>query len=144
MFHTNDILATEYLAINSDNQTIVGSIGCEPSDADRMLSTLYTKYKILTNEDFSKLDSEYLNAYDINKNGLKLNLQKAKSIKKDALRREREEIFKKLDVEFMLAIEKGDSNLGKSISQKKQKLRDITSKVDSARTFEEIKSIGIL
>jgi len=57
---------------------------------------------------------------------IKINIEKAKQIWLDKFRIARKPILEQLDVDFMRALEKGDTNLQKKISSKKQLLRDIT------------------
>lgn len=59
-------------------------------------------------------------------NMIKINIEKAKQIWLDKFRIARKPILEQLDVDFMRALEKGDTNLQKTISSKKQLLRDIT------------------
>lgn len=51
---------------------------------------------------------------------------RAQDIKYDTFRQLRKPIFEKLDVAFMLALEKGDTKTQAAIASKKQALRDIT------------------
>ena len=74
-----------------------------------------------------------------------INMEKAKEIKKDLLRRDRVEEFAKLDVEFMRAMEMGDTEKQAEISAKKQALRDATKHASllNAETPEELKSLTL-
>lgn len=85
-------------------------------------------------------DSEFFpNAYEFDKEvGVKLNLEKAKEVQKNKWREARKKRFEKLDLQFMLSLEKGDVELQKTISNKKQELRDITNTFLSD-DLEEIK-----
>jgi transposase len=56
-----------------------------------------------------------------------VNLTKAKEIAKDNLRAEREPVLAALDVQFMRAVESGNTELQTSIATQKQALRDITA-----------------
>jgi hypothetical protein len=82
-----------------------------------------------------------------------INLNKAKDIAKDNLRTERAPVLASLDVQFMRAVESGNTSLQTAIAEQKQELRDITShtsitgasNVDSLKTamttlIEQIKS----
>jgi hypothetical protein len=73
---------------------------------------------------------------------IKVNLDKAKEIHKNNLRFARSEEFKSLDVEFMKAIEFGDSEKVEEISSIKKELRDITTapEIENASTPEELKT----
>ena len=56
-----------------------------------------------------------------------INLTKAKEIAKDNLRAERAPVLAALDVQFMRAVESGNTELQTSIATQKQALRDITA-----------------
>ena len=83
-----------------------------------------------------------------------INLTKAKNIAKDNLRTERTPVLASLDVQFMRAVETGNTSLQTAIAEQKQELRDITShssitgasNVDSLKTsmntlIEQIKAV---
>ena len=72
---------------------------------------------------------------------LKINIEKAKEIKKDMLRVEREHLLSALDIDVMKNIT--DSAKLAEIEAEKQKLRDITTKVDELTTVEELKEATI-
>jgi len=72
---------------------------------------------------------------------LKINIEKAKEIKKDMLRVERKPLLEALDVAAMMNIT--DSVKLAEIEAEKQKLRDITTKVDELTTVEELKEATI-
>jgi hypothetical protein len=82
-----------------------------------------------------------------------ININKAKDIAKDNLRTERAPVLATLDVQFMRAVETGNTSLQTAIAEQKQELRDITThtsitganNVDSLKTamntlIEQIKS----
>ena len=68
-----------------------------------------------------------------------INLDKAKEITKNRLRREREPLLQAQDILFQRTLESGDDTT--AIVVEKQRLRDITLLVDEATTPEELKSI---
>jgi hypothetical protein len=68
-----------------------------------------------------------------------INLDKAKEITKNRLRREREPLLQAQDILFQRTLESGDDTT--AIVAEKQRLRDITLLVDEATTPEELKSI---
>jgi hypothetical protein len=70
-----------------------------------------------------------------------INIDKAKSITKDRLRREREPLLAKQDIEFMKAQESGNDTT--AIVAEKQRLRDITNQVDSMTTVDELKAASV-
>ena len=70
-----------------------------------------------------------------------INIDKAKEIKKDMLRVERQHLLAQLDIEVMKNIT--DSEKLAEIETEKQKLRDITLKVNELTTVEELKEATI-
>jgi hypothetical protein len=76
---------------------------------------------------------------------ININIEKAKELKKNKLRQERAEILKQLDVDFMRALEAGDTAKVQEISAKKQALRDCTNHPDlvQAGSVEDLKQITI-
>lgn len=72
---------------------------------------------------------------------LNVNKDIAKDIHKDKIRHARKPLFQKLDVEFQIAMEKGEDL--KPIAEKKQKLRDApqNSKIDEIEDVEELKEL---
>jgi len=94
-----------------------------------------TPYSILDN---LNIDSYFRSAYEYKNGEVFLNLEKAKDVQKNKWREARKKRFEKLDLQFMLALEKGDSELQKLISNKKQELRDVTNTFLSD-DLEEIK-----
>jgi len=77
---------------------------------------------------------------------IRVNMTKAKEIKKDMIREERKPLLESLDVQFMRAVESGDSEAQASIAGKKQALRDATADpaLESAVTPEELKQVNPL
>ena len=68
------------------------------------------------------------NAWNVNDSGqIYFNRDKAIEIKKEQFRNLRKPLLEKLDVEFMRALENGDTSSIPIITQKKSELRDITS-----------------
>lgn len=86
-------------------------------------------------------DLTFYNAWELNGNGIYVNIEKAKEIWKDKWREARKPILSSLDVEFMRAVESGDSKKQAEIAQKKQALRDVTLTPIPGTTPEEIKSV---
>lgn len=70
-----------------------------------------------------------------------INLDKAKEVKKEMLRRERAPLLEQLDVQFQRALEAGSNTT--EIVAEKQRLRDITQVVDTAPTFDAVKAITV-
>ena len=68
------------------------------------------------------------NAWNVNESGqIYFDRDKAIEIKKEQFRNLRKPLLEKLDVEFMRALENGDTSSIPIITQKKSDLRDITS-----------------
>ena len=70
-----------------------------------------------------------------------VDINKAKDITKDRLRAEREPLLLAKDIEFQRALETGADT--STIVAEKQRLRDITTLVDTANTVEELKALEI-
>jgi hypothetical protein len=70
-----------------------------------------------------------------------IDIDKAKDITKDRLRQEREPLLLAQDVAFQRALEiNADTS---AIVAEKQRLRDITTLVDTANTVEELKALEV-
>jgi len=69
-----------------------------------------------------------------------IDIDKAKAITKDRLRAERTPLLAALDVAFQRALESGSDTA--AIVAEKQRLRDITSLVDSCTTTDELKALS--
>jgi len=69
-----------------------------------------------------------------------INMEKARNIKKDKIREEREPLLKQLDTDYIRALEIEDTNLQSAIKSKKQMLRDATidPSIENAETPEEL------
>jgi hypothetical protein len=73
---------------------------------------------------------------------IKINLEKALEIHKQKIRERREIVFKDLDIQFMKALEAGNTILSTEIGTKKQALRDIPDiDISNVSTLDELKEI---
>lgn len=73
---------------------------------------------------------------------IEINLEKALEIHKTKIREKRELVFKDLDIQFMKALEQGNTILSAEIGAKKQALRDITDiDISNISTLAELKQI---
>jgi len=77
----------------------------------------------VVNDDDIPTDRHFRDAWEVNtrKNAsqrIKVNMEKAIEIQRNNIRRERNAELKRLDTEFMKALEKGDSALANSIAEK--------------------------
>ena len=68
-----------------------------------------------------------------------VDINKAKDITKDRLRNERKPLLEAQDVAFQRALESSADTT--AIVAEKQRLRDITTLVDTANTVEELKAL---
>lgn len=68
-----------------------------------------------------------------------VNIDKAKNITKERLRKERTTLLEAQDIAFMKALEAGQDT--SAIVAEKQRLRDITQLADKAQTLDELKTI---
>jgi hypothetical protein len=96
------------------------------------------EYKIVESVD---IDNDFFDAYEFDaETGAKINIEKAKIIQLNKFRASRTSLLAVLDVDFMRAIESGDTILQKEIASKKQVLRDVTS-INLPNSLEEIKNV---
>jgi flagellar motor switch/type III secretory pathway protein FliN len=73
---------------------------------------------------------------------IRIDLNKALEIHKTKIREKRESVFKDLDIQFMKALEQGNTTLSAEIGVKKQALRDITDiDISSISTLAELKEL---
>jgi hypothetical protein len=68
-----------------------------------------------------------------------INLDKAKEITKNRLRKERKPLFEVQDVAFQQALEEGKNTT--AIVAEKQRLRNITKLADKAENLDDLKGI---
>ena len=71
---------------------------------------------------------------------ISIDINKAKAITKDRLRAERTPLLAAQDVAFQRALESGSDTA--AIVAEKQRLRDVTSLVDSCTTTDELKALS--
>ena len=73
---------------------------------------------------------------------IQVNMSKAKDIWRDKWRNARGPLLADLDVEFMRAVESGDTAKQAEVATKKQELRDVTStNIDNIETPDHLKEI---
>lgn len=74
-----------------------------------------------------------------------VDMVKAREIQKDVLRRERAPLLEKLDVDYMKALETGNTKLQAAITAEKTLLRDITKapEIAAAKTPDELKALTL-
>jgi protein-tyrosine-phosphatase len=61
---------------------------------------------------------------------IKFNVDKAKEIQKDQMRAARKPLLEKLDVDYIVALERGDTAKVAEVAAEKQALRDVTQLVN--------------
>lgn len=73
---------------------------------------------------------------------ISINMTKARDIKRDMIRAERAPLLAELDLQFMRAVEQGNTSLQAEIAARKQALRDATDDpvIEAAETPEELKA----
>ena len=88
-------------------------------------------------------DRIFRDAWQFNGNAVEVDMVKARDVHRANLRREREPLLQALDVEFMLALERGEDT--SAIAAKKQKLRDVTEdpKIEAADTPTKMKNLTL-
>jgi hypothetical protein len=84
---------------------------------------------------------DFRNAWELVDGAIVVNFAKAKDLTKDRLRAERTPLLEAQDVAFQRALESGADT--SAIVAEKQRLRDITNKVDTATTLDELKLMEI-
>ena len=90
--------------------------------------------------DSVKIDDFFFDAYTVSEEGgIVVNFKKAKEIQKNKWRGLRAALLESLDIEFMRAIEAGDTIKQDEIKSQKQVLRDVTS-IELPDSLEEIKN----
>ena len=76
---------------------------------------------------------------------IRVNMDKAREIKKDMIRAERKPELESLDVDYMKALEQGDTAAQQAIVGVKQVLRDVTddARIANASTPEELMALDL-
>jgi len=76
---------------------------------------------------------------------IKINMDKARDIKRDIIRIERKPELEKLDVEYQRALEQNDQVKMAEIVEKKQKLRDAPAaeQIQTAETTQDLNKITL-
>lgn len=89
--------------------------------------------------------AKYIKSFDIVNGKITIDMDVAKEVRKEELRFLRDAAFKPLDVEFMRAVEQGNTAKQQEIAAKKQALRDVTSSpaFDTAATLDDLEKITL-
>lgn len=94
---------------------------------------------IIVDNEILPQNHDFFDAWEMDGNGVKINLQKAKEITKNRIRIERAPLLSQQDVAFQRALE---ANIDFApIVLEKQRLRDLTKLVDLATTLDELRQI---
>lgn len=77
---------------------------------------------------------------------IRINMEKAREIRRNQIRQERERLFAQYDKEMLLALESGDDKARARIARIKQRLRDAPADpaIQKATTLEELKQVNPL
>lgn len=106
-------------------------------------------YKIVTESEFPNDDGTFRDAWELDVNSqypLQISIDKARDIWRNKIREQRIELFKELDIQFMIAMEQGNVEAQSIIAIKKQRLRDapVDPRINDAVSIEELKSLDII
>lgn len=96
---------------------------------------------IIDSSELPEVDNDFFNSWELVKGKVIVNLDKAKAQTKDRLRAERAPLLAAQDVAFQRALEEGKDT--SAIVAEKQRLRDITSLVDTCKTTEELRGLTV-
>lgn len=96
---------------------------------------------IVDASELPEADNDFFNSWELIDGVVSVNLDKAKTQTKDRLRAERAPLLAAQDVAFQRALEEGKDT--SAIVAEKQRLRDITSLVDTCKTTDELRGIRV-
>jgi hypothetical protein len=114
------------LYVNENNTVHQHFFNTEKECYDKVNELKCRYYKIYKEKDAISNYFQSSFEWDYEKNDLKVNIQKAKEIKRNEYRLLRPALFEKLDVKFMKALEANDQSKLQEIAILKEKLRNIT------------------
>ena len=134
-----DSIVTSYPTRNDDK--LIESI-------KESMTELYGKCRVIERDDLPDFYPDFYDAINPKdgfekennfQNSIVYDIDKAKEILKNMWRKAREPIFQDLDTQYIIALEKRDTNKLAEISTKKQQLRDITN-LEIPNNFQEIQN----
>ena len=96
---------------------------------------------IVDSSELPEVDNDFFNSWELIDGVVSVNLDKVKAQTKDRLRAERAPLLAAQDVAFQRALEEGKDT--SAIVAEKQRLRDITSLVDTCKTTEELRGLTV-
>jgi hypothetical protein len=111
-------------------------------DIDTLIATVLPQgadYSVVDDADLPA-DRDFRDAWVKVGDAIDHDIEKAQSITKERLRAERAPLLEKLDVDYMKAIEVSADTT--TIVAEKQRLRDVTTLVDTATTLDELRGIS--
>jgi len=85
-------------------------------------------------------DKEFRNCWELVNGSVSVNIEQAKEVWKDKWREARKPKLEQLDIEFMRALEQGDTIKQEQVTEQKQALRDVTD-TPLPNTIASIKSV---
>jgi hypothetical protein len=94
---------------------------------------------VIVDADTLPQNHDFFNAWEMNGNGVQVNLDKAKELTRQRLRIERAPLLAAQDIAFQRAIEISADTA--PIVAEKQRLRDLTKLVDAAATLDELRAL---
>lgn len=95
--------------------------------------------RIVNYADLPVAHNDFYDAWEMDDKSVTVNFTKAQEITKKRLRAEREPLLAAQDIAFQRAMESGADT--KAIVAEKNRLRDITSLADAAKTLDELRAI---
>lgn len=96
--------------------------------------------RVIDSADLPNDDNDFFDAWVMDAKSVSVDLEKAKEITKRRLRAEREPLLAAQDVAFQRALETGADTA--AIVAEKQRLRDVTSLVDSCESTEQLRAVS--
>ena len=138
----------KYIIYQQDNEAVAVVV---PANCGLTIEQIAAKdvpqgipYTIIDASDLPVRD-EFRNAWAMIGGKVCHDMVKARSIKREQLRVERKPLLEALDVEYMLALEKGDKVGQANITAQKQKLRDAPAdpRIEKAKTVDDLTAIKL-
>lgn len=100
-----------------------------------------TQSYIISTDSLPNEYNDFYDAWEQTKGEVTINFIKAQEITRARLRQEREPLLQAQDVLYMRALEAGQDT--SAIVAEKNRLRNVTTLVDSANTLEELRALGV-
>jgi hypothetical protein len=123
-----------------NTQVAVVSIASGVSIEEAIESSIPKGIEYAVVDDLGSMDDDYFEAFEYKDLGIICNIEKAKEIHLNKFREARLPKLQTLDVQFMKAVEKADTEKQAEIAANKQALRDVTL-TELPNTLAEIKEV---